>query len=207
MLVRCEECGLLAVRNIDDSSVYPADEKLRRDGTLQTRTFPGDREPSRAVGLIHRSDELICFIGREELIRLRPGQNCLVAIKSEHSCPRAMKWIPGRSPEQHLQMYELERQQEHNDRMLAEERAWREQQAQAERDWRERDREAREREAQRAEARHQKDFQAANSRFWLGFALAIGVTVIGHVVTVFIDRTIPSPAKGVESTAAERAGR
>jgi hypothetical protein len=189
----CTECGLLAVRNADDSSIYPADERLRSNGELPVRELPGTREPWHGASILRRPDTLICYLGRKELPYVAPGQNCVAAICSEHDCPRAIKWIPGRTAEQHLAMYEIQEQRVHNEKMLKEEREWRDQQAKSDRDWRDADRKARDKEASEVERRHQRDSESAERRFRWTLGVAIVGILLGQILIPYL-RPDPTPA-------------
>lgn len=105
---QCVNCGLLAVRNLKDSYVYPADELLRGRGLLPIRDFPGDMEPHRGVSKIRRSDTLLCYVGRPEMNCPPETYNCTAFINAEHDCPRFTPWIRGKTPKEHEEMGILE---------------------------------------------------------------------------------------------------
>lgn len=105
---QCVKCGLLAIRNVEDSHVYAADELVRKGGVLPMRQLPGTREPHRGVSLIHRSDTLICYVGRPEMRCPPETAHCLPFIIVEHHCPKFVPWLPGKSPKEHEDMTILE---------------------------------------------------------------------------------------------------
>ena len=105
---QCCKCGFLAVRNVEDSHVYSADERLRANGVLPMRDFPGSREPHLGASLIRRSDTVLCYLGRVEMTCPPQTNNCIDAIRLNHECPRFVPWLPGKTPKEHEDMSILE---------------------------------------------------------------------------------------------------
>jgi hypothetical protein len=181
MLAKCSECGLLAVRNRSTGAVCEALEITRQKGLHRY----GTQDAKTANVFCYAPSPCFPSFGPEDV-----GKDIAAVLNDTRICDESMDYMPGRSPQEHLQIREMREQREHNLQMLEAEHKWREQQAGRERDWREQDRTERTAEARRVEERHQADARAASLRFWLGFAGAVIVTVVGQVILRLI---LPSP--------------
>lgn len=192
--VSCKDCGCLALRHSKTLELSGASEDYRQSGTLpaENNRYLYDEIP-------------VCVANAFNFAVLAPNKDHSYAvIRGSLHCEQFIAWQPALSPKEHIEMKQLQEQREHNRQMLESDRLWREAQAQAEREWKEQDRRDRAAEAAKVEKRYQDDREAANWRFWLGFAGAIVVTVIGQLLLRMIlpAPTSPPPVVNVSIPAA-----
>jgi hypothetical protein len=177
----CAECGFLAIRAGNRDAVREA-LAITRERGLQG--------PESARGTARTA---FCYVASKyfpEFSTKVDEQEVAGKLNRLHSCEEDTEYLPGRSPQEHLKMQELQQQREFNAQMLAEERAWKEQ-----------DRKDRAEEAEKVAERHRKDSKDANTRFWLGFVLAIVVTVAARWIEhLLISQPVPRPPNVIVNT-------
>lgn len=182
-MVQCSTCGYLAVENRLDATTTEADEKARQEAQ---RLDPAGRYKRARLYCYALSS---CFPKGE----MHTTKDLADAINCQIECRLWTEWLKGRSPQEHLKMQELKDQRDHNDRMLAEERCWREGQAEREHQWKREEREAREAESSKVA-----------TRFWIGLAFLMLVTIVGQSINGCVQYMLrqhpATQAQGIVST-------
>lgn len=202
-MVKCRECGYLAVRNkITGQLVSPLREQ-RETG------FPPDG--TLGIGI---DGKPLCAVGAFDLVDgLPPGGAAgrAVVMAEERECPQFTELIPVLTPKEHLDMNALQKQDEFHRKCREDDQRWRAEQADKQRAWQERQEEA-------AERRHKTDLRyrtwhwiitvvAMIAAAWLGATLKQGQrdTVSpqsASAVTSPVPRIVANPTPAVPPPAA-----
>lgn len=139
-MVKCAECGFLAVRNFVNRGLEEAEETFREKG-YPTNIFDAEGR----LRPIH--EELpLCFAQRynlrdkfKEFAGKDSPDNFSVryVINEERECEAFTKWQLGFTPREHREMLDQKRKQESEARREHEDREWRERQEEKQRIWQE----------------------------------------------------------------------
>lgn len=121
-MVKCVECGFLAVRHLETQVLVGPGDNQRKTGA-----------PPEGMELRANLDITpVCAIGACELQEDVVGPIAAYAAKAmqkERECSLFTPWIPVLSPKEHLDMTVLERQKEWQRKCQEEDQRWREDQA------------------------------------------------------------------------------
>jgi hypothetical protein len=120
VLVKCADCGFLAVRHMDTRALLDAEELLRVNGEI----------PSRNTGMMIYDEWPVCFIRRanfrKEMNDNSGSPHRKKVLNDKRECDDGFTpWQQGLTPKEHLEM-----QLDHK---------WRMEQAEREREWRKED--------------------------------------------------------------------
>ncbi len=130
-MVKCADCGYLAVRNKETHALVSPAREQRETG--EAPPAPGAVE--RPIGTIPICAIGVCDLRRkvEEARRgmvgkpvIRDGEAPKAVIQKDHDCQRSTKWIPALSPKEHIDMDLLEKQQVWDDERDKRQQAWQE---------------------------------------------------------------------------------
>lgn len=164
-VVKCADCGCLALRNRNTLELVGAGEKYRREGMLPSinSRYVFEEAPVCAEGIADFSAFHNDVAGGHAMAR------------SERICLPFIRWRPGLTPKGHMDIRLLEEQREFNLHIID-----------ADREWKERDRADRAVEAAKVEERHQRDSRNAERRFRWGLTGVIVAAVVGQLFAGFI---------------------
>ena len=158
-MVKCCNCGFLAVRNTGNNDLVEVPTHWRRDGQIPDRF---DATPICLKKAFPLNEEMR---GTEHQNRSRVNLFVEV-INKDRECLEFYEWRQGHSPKEHREMQQADQLRDWQRRVELEDRAYRDEQRQ-----RDLDRE----EKQRKEDRDYRDRQDAAMRrqFWLTFTIGM----------------------------------
>ena len=123
-LVRCAECGLLAMRDFKTRELCETENSVRDRGEM----------PPGIPGSQHKrfDDSPICVARKVDFQELmsntgaaKVAEQIYSVCNSERECDRFLRWQPGMTPKEHLQMDMIERQREWQKSVDERDRQWR----------------------------------------------------------------------------------
>src|SRR5262245_56884518 len=100
-MVKCAECGLLSFRSRADGSFAEVDRGFRETGHFPIVEFDAFFEP-----------HAVCCALSCDLVKEKDATNILDVMQKDRTCGSFKKWLPGHSPGDHLEILQLEREQE-----------------------------------------------------------------------------------------------
>ena len=110
-MVKCADCGFVAVRGVESQQLFGPLHEQRRSG----------HSPANFNGVAINHVAPICVVGafdlEQELPQPGPAHAANLMAK-ERECLKFTKWIPGLSPKEHIDMDLMERQRLYNDHLL-----------------------------------------------------------------------------------------
>jgi hypothetical protein len=167
--VRCSSCGLLTIAQRRNGELVEVDKQYR-DGSNWPHLMV-DRSMIRHEPLCL----MMAFDLQKEFRDAPESMNGFGQVVGEkRDCEKFVTWNQSFTPKEH---HEMLLNQQLLDSQLRRESA--------DRDWRAS-------EAAKVEARHQQDSRKAAVRFWIGFILAMIVTVSGQIVSAIIQHNWPA---------------
>lgn len=183
-MVRCADCGYLAVRKLATREICEAELRLRKSWDM----------PAHGNYSLYDAFPL-CFVLAPELEKgLIAGgkENVLRMIQREHNCEAFTPWMNGHTPKEHQEMI---RELEH--------RKWQEKQEEKMRDWQASQRRedlARQETIRTGDRLWQAQQKALDRKWQFGFViLAAALGIIGTVVGRFIGTDAKQPAARIQA--------
>ncbi len=120
-MVKCADCGLLALRHYETRKLCEAEPEWRRTGVFvcddAKRLYSGP---------------VLCLAKIQILPSVNDERACFAEVAKDRECGSFLPWQQGFTPKEHMEM-RLSRE------MIESEQRWREAQAERERRWREED--------------------------------------------------------------------
>ena len=138
-MVKCADCGYLAVRNVDSRELEEVEEDFREKGT-----GPVVERHAGNPHLRHEKQPL-CLLGAEGLsedfraaIENKLPENGRVRgiIQKERPCREFREWRQGSTPKEHREMMDREFLLKREDKRDADQRAWQSEESRSNRKWR-----------------------------------------------------------------------
>ncbi len=118
-MVKCSECGFLALRNLDTRQLDEADKTFRdygntttiehwQEGPIDTSKYPATRHDYRPVCLARKADFYDLLEKRRKDSPGKTMSQGLVKdeIQSKRCCDKFTKWDQGFNPKEHREMIE-----------------------------------------------------------------------------------------------------
>jgi hypothetical protein len=135
LVVKCVECGFLALKQFAGSEIVEADSEFREDGAnLHLRSTVNESFPI----CFMRSFDLDSECREIQASSSKRNEPDIVkeVIQKERHCDTFIPWHMGFSPKEHREILDIQMEKEWREQRLQEDRAWREEQAKQERHWR-----------------------------------------------------------------------
>jgi hypothetical protein len=184
-MVRCTDCGLLALRSAATGALCEAERSQRTYSDI--RIGPGRSEIFRRIP--------VCFalvVDFSKELKEKPDEcvhptKITPLLEQERECPKFFGYMPGRSPQEHQTMVEQIEVQRMQDAQREKERKWQEEQKAADRKWQDDQRandEARQEARISADRSWQKEQKNEDRKWQLKLAiLAAILSVVTGLVT------------------------
>lgn len=133
-MVKCSECGFLAVRNTKTRTLVEAEFDYRQTGEQP-------KAPLEYVSRKFYSDYPSCFVLAVQL-KCEIGESChsskiCQAIKLDRDCEKFTPWLQGFSPKEHKEMLHEKQLLEWKANREDADRVWQEKQTKKDQTWRE----------------------------------------------------------------------
>lgn len=176
-MVRCVECGYIAVRNVDSNCLDEAGNDFREKGLVAL-----GREHGRNQYQLHERQP-VCFVQcydlraeiRQAFVTGKDETGCVLQVISmERECNGFTKWQQGFAPKEHREMLDRRWMLDFQSRRENEDREWREKQRNEDLAWREI-------QEKKADNRH-------STELWIIGGVVTVALILGSILAAIVER-------------------